>query len=1182
MKNKKILFFLGLAVFSLALSGCNRNSAPSDSGSDPSDSSSTDPGTSDDPVVKCTVIFDSQGGSPVESQEVDIGGRLTKPTDPIKSGFDFNGWYTEQALTNLYDFTSPVTTNFTLYAGWLHNVVKYTITFKDENGETLDSRLWEEGELPSYAYEKADTDEWDYTVDGWSLTQGGEVITIPAASADATYFAVVSAVKKQYTITFESNGGSQVPSITADYGSIITAPSAPTRQYYSFNGWYTEQALTNLYDFSAPLTQNWTLYANWSEPARQNVTLKTAVFADIQLCARENGDGYVGNAGNTVHAYISLKNHFKLCKEQDVDVIFMNGDIVNNAIPAYYELYEEAFTSVYGNDESQYPEVIWNMGNHEWWDITEHETADAVSLFNQYAKIGNVERRTTVTYYLDSQTVLPTYYKVIEGIPFLVVSGENSSGYIGTTMESEIASWLIEMSSLPSVQAGGPIYVAYHYALSTTLTHGNGHFAPCATLENLLKNYPQAVVFTGDTHYSGVNERAINQVDFTTINIGSSSYSRMDKMSATMTDGKHFYNMKIKGGKTSDELLGDANYMHEYTPTIHIMNTYDNLDTTIDRYFSTDDEEHPTHINQAWTLPRGTNKSNFTYTNDRFENTEAANELYGADGVSWNSTAAVRFGVKDGKMTVRFPDTIEYHYTEHFKIDVTGNSTKTYDVVGHYYKYNLEPQNMYFFLEDLPAGDNYTVKVTAYDYFDNPSLNYLESSYNDISVCADEVDNAFTNTYVELSSHLNFDEHATGSNSSIEYYYNGVKKNEWGSPMGQLIRDAVPGKTSGGENISNYLSIRDTENHEVILKAKIKNLTNSALKFGYTLYSANFTYENAQIITTGKEVAANSGWVSLEWNITKQFSNIDSRESITFLALIVSANGTGYNADGYEMHFLLDDMDVVAGDLIPEPDEHTGAKEFTSESKYLDGSPYYYFESPADSKVLELTDTIAFDVKFTSETGTLSFYLNEYYYGRYCGPFTLTPGGVLTGAGASLSALENDWYRITINLAETAKGGNPAFVSSVYLVNTTANGLIKYMGKVEPDIHIGAKEFTSSATWSDGNSYYFESPADSKVLDLEIDTIAFDVKFTSETGSLSFYLNEYYYPRYCGPFTLTTDGVLSGAGATLTSLEDGWYRITINLAQTIKTGDPAFVSWFNLAGSTTASGLVKYMGVVNS
>lgn len=930
-------------------------------------------------------------------------------------------------------------------------VIQYRITFKDENGVTLESKLWDKCDTPYYHYDKTDTPEWDYTVEGWSLTQGGEVITLPIVTEDATYYAVVSATKQKYTVTFESNGGSQIEPITVDYGATLTAPTAPTRLYYSFDGWYTESTLTNLFDFSTPITNNFTLYADWDDAPRGNPLLKTAVFADIQLCAKENGTGYVGNAGNTVHAYISLKNHFKLCKEQNVDVIFMNGDIVNNAIEEYYKLYEEAFTSVYGTDESQYPEIIWNMGNHEWWDITEKETEGAVSLFYQYANIKNVTKQTSVKYYKDNETILPTYYKVINGVPFLVVSGENSSGLIGNTMRNEIASWLVEMANLPSVQAGGPIYVAYHCALSTTLTHGNGHFAECEVLENLLKDYPQAVVFTGDTHYSGVNERAINQVDFTAINIGSSSYSRMDKMSATMTEDEHFYNMKIKGGKTSDELLGDASYKHEYTPTIHFMNTYDNLDTTIDRYFSTDDEKHPIHINQPWTIQRRVNKTTFTYTNNRFENTESANALYGADGVSWNDNAHVRFGVKNDKMTVRIPDTNEYHYTEHFKIDVMGNTTKTYDVVGNYYKYNLEPDDMYFFLEDLPDGDNYSIKVTAYDYFDNPSLNYLESNFNDVSICADEVDNDFTNTYAELSNHLNFEEHATGSNSSIEYYYNGVKRNEWGSPMGQLIRDDVPGKTTGGANISQYLSIGDSEQCEVIVKAKVKNLTNYPLKFGYTLYSADYTYENAQIVTTGQTVSANSDWISLEWNVTKKFSNVIGRSSVTFLALIVSADGTGYSSDGYEMHFLLDDMDVVAGDPI-QPDIHTGAKEFKPSSIWEDsGHQYYYFVDPADSKVIDLeTDTLVFDVKFISNSGTLSFYLNQYYYGRYCGPFQLTPAGVLTGAGASLSTLEDDWYRITIDLSATTKGGDPEpeFVSSVYLSGTTANGLMKYMGKI--------------------------------------------------------------------------------------------------------------------------------------
>ena len=73
---------------------------------------------------------------------------------------------------------------------------QYTITFKDENGNVLESKKWDEGTTPSYSYEKPDTAEWDYSVLGWSATEGGELITIPSASSDATYFAIVSAIKQ--------------------------------------------------------------------------------------------------------------------------------------------------------------------------------------------------------------------------------------------------------------------------------------------------------------------------------------------------------------------------------------------------------------------------------------------------------------------------------------------------------------------------------------------------------------------------------------------------------------------------------------------------------------------------------------------------------------------------------------------------------------------------------------------------------------------------------------------------------------------------------------------------------------------------------------------------------------------------------------------------------------------------
>ena len=66
-----------------------------------------------------TVSFVSNGGSSVATQTINAGSTATEPADPTQADFDFAGWYTEAALTNLYDFTTPVYSNITLYAKWV-------------------------------------------------------------------------------------------------------------------------------------------------------------------------------------------------------------------------------------------------------------------------------------------------------------------------------------------------------------------------------------------------------------------------------------------------------------------------------------------------------------------------------------------------------------------------------------------------------------------------------------------------------------------------------------------------------------------------------------------------------------------------------------------------------------------------------------------------------------------------------------------------------------------------------------------------------------------------------------------------------------------------------------------------------------------------------------------------------
>ena len=68
-----------------------------------------------------------------------------------------------------------------------------------------------------------------------------------------------------YTVTFDSKGGSAVEQVMCAQGETLTAPQAPERKGYSFEGWYTDESCEHAYDFNSPVTGNMTLYAKWSK-----------------------------------------------------------------------------------------------------------------------------------------------------------------------------------------------------------------------------------------------------------------------------------------------------------------------------------------------------------------------------------------------------------------------------------------------------------------------------------------------------------------------------------------------------------------------------------------------------------------------------------------------------------------------------------------------------------------------------------------------------------------------------------------------------------------------------------------------------------------------------------------------------------------------------------------------------
>ena len=147
-----------------------------------------------------------------------------------RAGYTQVGWSTVDGGEKVYGFEDVYTQNeaLTLYPVW--NTNKYTITFDTNGGSEIAPITQDYGTeitAPDNPTRKG------YTFKGWDKeipkTMPAENITLKAQWEI-----------NQYTITFDTNGGSDIAPITQDYGTEITAPDNPTRKGYTFKGWDKE------------------------------------------------------------------------------------------------------------------------------------------------------------------------------------------------------------------------------------------------------------------------------------------------------------------------------------------------------------------------------------------------------------------------------------------------------------------------------------------------------------------------------------------------------------------------------------------------------------------------------------------------------------------------------------------------------------------------------------------------------------------------------------------------------------------------------------------------------------------------------------------------------------------------------------------------------------------------------
>lgn len=167
----------------------------------------------------------------------------------VISGGTFNG-----KVTNKNDISdSPEETPAKISGGTFNGKVigAYTVTFQSEGGSEVASQI----RANTPAARPADPTKEGYTFIGWYNGESEWDFETPV-TADLTLTAKWQI--NRYTITFDTAGGSEVPSITQDYGTAITAPANPTKTGYTFAGW----------DKTIPTTMpagDMTITARWTE-----------------------------------------------------------------------------------------------------------------------------------------------------------------------------------------------------------------------------------------------------------------------------------------------------------------------------------------------------------------------------------------------------------------------------------------------------------------------------------------------------------------------------------------------------------------------------------------------------------------------------------------------------------------------------------------------------------------------------------------------------------------------------------------------------------------------------------------------------------------------------------------------------------------------------------------------------
>lgn len=255
--------------------------------------------------------------------------------------------------------------------------------------------------------------------------------------------------------------------------------------------------------------------ANSEEEQEQAPILQIPVMSDTHICGPERvvaGNRLCKNSGNNDRNFEKvLKDYQELAPNYKAMAIV--GDLTDHGLADQYDTFMETL------HKEAYPdaEKLLVIGNHEFFSqrFLRQQDQYSINLFLE-------------------KTMMPALYydKWVEGFHFITLGSEGTKGQTeyGYAEISDVQYAWLEEKLAEDASADKPIFVFLHQPINDTVYGSeiyHGDFGD-GKLKAILQKYPQAILFTGHSHYNLSHPRTFYQDGFTMVNTGSVNYSWFD------------------------------------------------------------------------------------------------------------------------------------------------------------------------------------------------------------------------------------------------------------------------------------------------------------------------------------------------------------------------------------------------------------------------------------------------------------------------------------------------------------------------------------------------------------------------------------------------------------------------------------------------------------------------------